>query len=103
MEEFDFIDSKFRYAILAAKRAKQLINGSRKKVEMTAENPLTIALEEIAQGKVDFELLNKDYYEDEFEMMNEEETKDEAEIEEGSETNKEDLPEPSEENIKDKE
>lgn len=61
MEDHKVVDSKFRLVLLAAKRAKQLLKGSRKKVETQVENPLSIALEEIKQGKIDFEiLLNKD-------------------------------------------
>lgn len=54
------IDSKFRLAILAAKRAHQLVNGAKKKVDMKAENPLTIAIEEINQGKINFHILEED-------------------------------------------
>lgn len=57
MEKLDFIDSKFRLAILAAKRGKQLVAGAKKKINTIAENPLTIAIEEIYQGKVKFRLL----------------------------------------------
>jgi DNA-directed RNA polymerase omega subunit len=55
--EYKGIDSKFRVVILVSKRAKQLINGSRKRVEMKAENPLTIAMEEFHQGKINFNIL----------------------------------------------
>ncbi len=43
-----------RYAIvvLAAKRAQQIKDGSPPLVETTAKQPLTIALQEIAEGKV---------------------------------------------------
>jgi DNA-directed RNA polymerase subunit omega len=54
------IDSKFRLAILVARRAKQLIGGAKKKVDIKAENVLTIALEEFKQGKIDFDILNQD-------------------------------------------
>ena len=54
------IDSKFRLAILAAKRAKQLVNGAKRKVDMRAENPLTIAIEEINSGKINFHILEED-------------------------------------------
>ncbi len=60
MDQFGLTDSKFRLAILIAKRAKQLISGSKQRIEIIAENPLTIAIEEIAQGKVDFEILDKE-------------------------------------------
>lgn len=57
MAENNFIDSKFRQVILAAKRARQLLGGSKKKIDINAENPLTIALAEIKDGKIDFEIL----------------------------------------------
>ena len=59
MEKLDFIDSKFRLAILAAKRGKQLVAGAKKRVDTNAENPLTIAIEEIFQGKVKFRILEE--------------------------------------------
>jgi len=54
------IDSKFRLAILVARRAKQLIGGAKRKVDIKAENVLTIAMEEFKQGKIDFDVLNQD-------------------------------------------
>ncbi len=59
VQQYKGIDSKFRVVILAARRAKQLIGGGRKKLDIKAENPLTIALEEIRQGKIDFDTLNE--------------------------------------------
>ena len=57
MEDYKGIDSKFRLAILAAKRAKRILKGSKKKVDIIAENPLTIALQEMKEGKFDVEML----------------------------------------------
>lgn len=54
MEKSNIVDSKFRLAILAAKRAKQLLGGARKKVESESDNPLTIALKELKMGKLRF-------------------------------------------------
>jgi len=51
------IDSKFRLAILVARRAKQLIGGARRKIEIKSDNPLTVAMEEFKQGKIDFDVL----------------------------------------------
>jgi len=53
------IDSKFRLAILVARRAKQLIGGARKKIDFKSDNPLTVAMEEFRQGKIDFDVLNE--------------------------------------------
>jgi DNA-directed RNA polymerase omega subunit len=54
------IDSKFRLAILVARRAKQLIGGAHKKVEVKSDNMLTVAMEEFRQGKIDFDVLNEE-------------------------------------------
>ncbi len=51
--EDKIIDSKFRKVILASKRAKQILNGSLKKVDVDARNPLTVALAEIEAGYID--------------------------------------------------
>jgi DNA-directed RNA polymerase subunit omega len=59
VEKLGFVDSKFRLCILAAKRAKQLIKGSKKKIDIKAENPLTIAIEEINRGLIDYEILHE--------------------------------------------
>ena len=58
MEDHKFIDSKFRLVILASKRAKQLVKGAKKKINMHAENPLTIALKEIENGLINFEIID---------------------------------------------
>ena len=60
MQTINGIDSKFRLAILVARRAKQLINGARRKVEAKSENPLTVAMEEFRQGKINFDVLNEE-------------------------------------------
>lgn len=60
MQNLNGIDSKFRLAILVARRAKQLIGGARKKIEFKSDNPLTVAMEEFKQGKIDFDVLNEE-------------------------------------------
>jgi len=44
--------SKFALVTLAARRAKQIKSGARPLVDTASRNPLTIALEEIAAGKI---------------------------------------------------
>ncbi|MCU0235985.1 MAG: DNA-directed RNA polymerase subunit omega [Acidobacteria bacterium] len=60
MHNLNGIDSKFRLAILVARRAKQLIGGARRKVEIKSDNTLTVAMEEFRQGKIDFDVLNEE-------------------------------------------
>ena len=49
------IDSKYALVVLAAKRARQIKEGARPLVPTDSANPLTVALEEIAGGKVKYE------------------------------------------------
>lgn len=48
----DKVKSRYSLVILSAKRAKQIKEGAPILIETTSTNPLTIALEEIAAGKV---------------------------------------------------
>lgn len=47
------VGSKYSLVIAVAKRAKQLREGAPKLVESKSSNPITIALEEIAAGKIE--------------------------------------------------
>lgn len=49
------VDSKYALVILAAKRAKQIKEGSKPLIKTDSTNPLTIALEEIAAGQVRYQ------------------------------------------------
>jgi DNA-directed RNA polymerase subunit omega len=51
-------DSIYKLTLLAAKRAVELNNGAQRLVETEATKPSTIALEEIARGKVKYVLKN---------------------------------------------
>jgi DNA-directed RNA polymerase subunit omega len=46
------VGSRYSLVVLAAKRAKQIKEGAPVLIDTTSTNPLTIALEEIAAGKV---------------------------------------------------
>ncbi len=60
MQTLNGIDSKFRLAILVARRAKQLIGGARRKVDVKSDNTLTVAMEEFRQGKINFDVLDEE-------------------------------------------
>ncbi len=51
------LDSKFRFVILAAKRAKQLLHGAKPKIKSKSKNPIRVAQQEVRDGLVDFELV----------------------------------------------
>lgn len=46
--------SRYTVIVAAAKRARQLIEGAKPLVEPTSVKPVTIALEEISEGKVEW-------------------------------------------------
>lgn len=48
----DKVGSRYTLVVLAAKRAKQIKEGAPVLIDTASTNPLTIALEEIAAGKV---------------------------------------------------
>lgn len=56
------MDSKYRLIIVAAKRSKQLQRGARPRIEIDPQKhkPTRIALEEVQQGKVDFEITDEE-------------------------------------------
>jgi DNA-directed RNA polymerase subunit omega len=49
------VDSKYALVILAAKRAKLLKEGGRPLIQTESTNPLTVALEEIANGSIKYQ------------------------------------------------
>jgi DNA-directed RNA polymerase subunit K/omega len=51
------IDSKFRFVIIVAKRAKQLLNGAKPKVKSKSRNLIRVAQEEITQGVIGFDIV----------------------------------------------
>jgi DNA-directed RNA polymerase omega subunit len=51
------IDSKYRFVILASKRAKQLLKGAKPKIKAKSRNLIRIAQSEVKAGLVDYELI----------------------------------------------
>ena len=54
-ELLDQVDNKYALVIIASKRARQLKEGVLPLVDIDSANPVSVALEEIATGKVRFE------------------------------------------------
>jgi len=50
------VDSKFRYVLLVAKRAEQLVQGSSPKMKSRHNKPTRIAMEEIDKNQVKWQL-----------------------------------------------
>lgn len=51
------IDSKFRFVIIASKRAKQLLQGSKPRLKSKSKNPIRVAQREVREGLVNYELV----------------------------------------------
>ncbi len=51
------IDSKFRFVIIASKRAKQLLSGAKPRVKSKFRNLVRIAQEEIEQDVIGFDIV----------------------------------------------
>lgn len=56
------MDSKYRLIIVAAKRSKQLQRGARPRIDIDPQKhkPTRIALEEVQQGQINFEIIEQD-------------------------------------------
>lgn len=57
MKGYRDIDSKFRYVIVAAKRAKELLKGAKPKIKSKSKNLIRVAQEEVDNGFVNYELI----------------------------------------------
>jgi len=49
------VDSKYTLVVLAAKRAREIMDGSTSLVDSKSNKQVTIALDEIAQDKITYE------------------------------------------------
>ncbi len=50
----DKIDSKFRYVLLAARRAEQLLRGARPRLESRSKKAARIAMDEVASDRIEW-------------------------------------------------
>lgn len=49
------VDSRYTLVVCAAKRARQLLAGSKPLVDVNSDRPVTIALHELAADKLEYE------------------------------------------------
>lgn len=49
------VDSKYTLVVLAAKRAREILDGNQPAVESKSNKQVTIALEEVANNKISYE------------------------------------------------
>ncbi len=57
MNRFGNVDSKFRFVILASKRAKQLLKGAKPKIKTKSKNPIRLAQAEVRAGVIEYEII----------------------------------------------
>jgi len=57
LDAFGNLDSKYRFIILAAKRAKQLLKGAKPKMQGKSKNPIRIAQAEVRNGLIEYEII----------------------------------------------
>lgn len=57
MKAYGDLDSKFRFVILASKRAKQLLQGAKPKIKTKSKNLIQIAQKEVKQRLIDYEIV----------------------------------------------
>lgn len=53
-KQFVTVDSKFRFVLVASRRAEQLMRGARPKIEVGKRKPTRVAMEEVNHGLVDW-------------------------------------------------
>lgn len=51
----DKVDNRYALVAIASKRARQLIDGDKPRIETNAKNPVTIAINEIDKDKITYE------------------------------------------------
>jgi DNA-directed RNA polymerase subunit omega len=49
------VDCKYTLVAFASKRAREILNGEKPLVDCKSKKPVTIALEEIVQGKIGYQ------------------------------------------------
>ena len=57
MKDTSDIDSKFRFVIIASKRAKELLKGAKPRIKSKTRSPIRIAQDEVKAGLVSYEIL----------------------------------------------
>lgn len=57
-------DSKFRFILVASERAKQLQNGAPPKIGLKSRKPAFVAIREVEEGLIHYEILEEAEEED---------------------------------------
>lgn len=55
------VDSRYTLVIAAAKRARQIIDGNEKLIDIDSNKPVTIATNELFEDKIGYEKIDSDH------------------------------------------
>lgn len=53
------VGDKYSLVVITSKRARQLIQGERQLINVDSNKPLTIAINEVDQGKINFKVVHE--------------------------------------------
>lgn len=53
------VGDKYSLVVITSKRARQLIQGEKRLINIDSNKPLTIAINEVDQGKINFEVVHE--------------------------------------------
>ena len=57
MKNYGNFDSKFRFVIVASKRAKELLKGAKPRIKAKAKNSIRIAQSEVRMGLIEYDVV----------------------------------------------
>jgi len=100
LQTYGKLDSKFRFVIVASKRAKQLLKGAKVKIKTKSRNPIRIAQTEVREGLVDYDILQirpEDLLEADEQVFTPDDDADDLDVAAGADDESEEAAEPGEE------
>ena len=59
LKSFGDVESKFKFVVVASKRAKQLLKGAKPKLKTKSKSFIRIAQEEVKDGLVDYDIVQR--------------------------------------------
>lgn len=59
LKTYGDVENKFKFVLMASKRAKQLLRGEKPKIKSKSKSLIRIAQEEVRKGLVEYEIVQK--------------------------------------------
>lgn len=59
LKAYGDVESKFKFVLLASKRAKQLLRGAKPKIKSKSKSLIRIAQQEVIEGLIEYEIVQK--------------------------------------------